>query len=101
MKNNRKGMIQFVVVGIAILVILAFWVYSQSTSKYIDCCNQATHQTSNNMVGMADPSSVFCRCIGGTTTIREESAGQRGMCKIGLSEVDAWKLFYEKCPNQY
>lgn len=43
-------------------------------------------------VGMPNPSSYFCNCIGGNTDFREDDSGQYGMCVIDGKEVEEWDL---------
>jgi len=46
----------------------------------------------NSGVGMANPASVFCQCIGGDTTNKETASGQVGLCN-GLDEWELYRLF--------
>ena len=66
----------------------------EQTDKFAQCCNQ-------NFTGtgayMPNPASVYCKCVGGETTIKDTPQGQAGYCKIGDNETDEWKLFREKC----
>ena len=45
-------------------------------------------------VGLANPASVHCKAIGGTTEIRKQTDGEAGYCHLpDGSVVDEWELF--------
>lgn len=45
-------------------------------------------------VGMANPASVHCEAIGGTTEIRKQTDGEVGYCHLPDGRViDEWELF--------
>jgi putative hemolysin len=48
---------------------------------------------------MANPSSIFCLCVGGQSITKTQDGGQYSVCKIGLSEYEEWDYYNTKCPN--
>ncbi len=44
--------------------------------------------------GLANPASVYCAQSGGTTRMREDSTGVRGVCVLADgTEVDEWDYY--------
>jgi len=41
----------------------------------------------------ANPSSVFCTCMGGISSIQDTTQGQKGICLISGKEYDEWEYF--------
>jgi len=49
-------------------------------------------------LGMVDPATVFCGCMGGETKIKETATGQRGLCIIEGETYDEWEYFDKMNP---
>ena len=49
------------------------------------------------LVSLPNPASVFCESQGYTLEIREEEAGQYGVCVFPQGECDEWKYFRGEC----
>jgi putative hemolysin len=51
-----------------------------------------------NMVGMANPASVFCKENGGTLEIVDQELGQVGLCTLKSGKVcEEWSFFRGEC----
>lgn len=51
-------------------------------------------------VALPDPSSVYCRQIGGDIQMETNEAGQYGVCVLpDGAERDTWELFCSECPD--
>jgi putative hemolysin len=59
-------------------------------------------QTGARAVGMANPASVHCGKLGGTSEIRTGPGGQYGMCKLPDGKVcEEWALYRDQvCKDQ-
>lgn len=67
------------------------------------CCSKLENLGSNvpqGQIGMPNPSSYFCNCMGGKSITKiSQNGGQYGVCKIGFSEQEEWSYLKEKCPS--
>ena len=100
-KKNKKYIAITIIVVLAIIFYYNNNIYEQRIQQ---CCNEIDNLVNSQpggygKIGMANPASVFCKCLGGTFSIKETPAGQEGMCRIFLIEYDEWKYFNEKCSN--
>ena len=56
--------------------------------------------SSEPMIGMANPASVFCEKQGGTLSIKDEVGGQVGYCQLPSGKVcEEWALFRGECKD--
>lgn len=61
-------------------------------------CESESNATS--AIGIANPASVYCAELGGTTVIREGDDGQVGYCRLpNGAEVDEWELYRQDHPT--
>lgn len=63
-----------------------------------------THSTDNTQdtgnTQIANPASVYCEEQGGTLSIVDDEAGQRGICTLADGTVcDEWAYFRNECPT--
>ncbi|MGJ7524781.1 putative hemolysin [Variovorax sp. GB1P17] len=50
-------------------------------------------------VGMANPASVYCKSLGGTTLMRSNDKGQYGICQLpDGKQIEEWELFRRDHP---
>lgn len=96
-KPNRRYILIVVILAVIISVgILGYkyWEYrcykiSVSGGRY-----------GSGGIGLADPSSVFCTCMGGKLESEKiPGKGEKGLCKIGSKTYDAWEYFCKKNKN--
>lgn len=73
------------------------------TSILISACSTTEVKTPEpKPLGMANPASVYCDKIGGTSIVKKDSRGNEvGYCRLADGKVvDEWELFRSAHPEQ-
>jgi len=71
-----------------------------SNEVFADCSQAEEYQ--DELVGMANPASVYCSEMGYQYRVINEPSGQRGICIFADgSECDAWAFLEGKCGQNY
>lgn len=65
-----------------------------ATLVMLSGCASVANQPERQQVNMANPASVYCLEVGGTSTIKETPTGQTGVCTLADgSQIDEWELY--------
>lgn len=65
------------------------------------CGNANTAENSQDVIGMANPASVYCTEQGGKSEIRKEENGDVGYCHLSDGRViEEWEFFRSQKQHQ-
>ena len=99
---NVIVIVAIVLLVLVILSIIFLGRMSVPVDKVSGCCDRAVNQVNRcgnggGCVGLANPASVFCSCLGGSLAIKSNESGEYGVCHVGVVVKEEWELYSEKC----